>query len=73
MSGMREGIGRVGESGPLTALWVTRPGLALAVAMRWQLHRRCAQGSKPSASASSFEPGQTRKRAASGLPKACFG
>ncbi len=33
MSGMREGIERVSESGPLTALWVTRPGLALAVAI----------------------------------------
>lgn len=33
MSGMREGIERVSESAPLTALLVTRPVLALAVAI----------------------------------------
>jgi hypothetical protein len=33
MSGIRKGIERINESAPLTTLWVTRPGLALAVAM----------------------------------------
>jgi len=33
MSGIREGIERVGQSESLTALWATRPGLALTVAI----------------------------------------
>lgn len=31
MSGIREGMERVSQSESLTALWVTRPGLALTV------------------------------------------
>jgi hypothetical protein len=33
MSGIREGMDRIGQSEPLAALWATRPGLALAVAI----------------------------------------
>ncbi len=33
MSGIRDGMGRVSQSESLTALWATRPGLALTVAI----------------------------------------